>query len=140
MALAAGVQGGCGLIEQEDVRAQNQNRGQRNAFFFAAGEPVWRAVFQVGDLHFRHCGLHAVGDAFFWPAHLERAEGDLVKNRRVEKLDVGVLKNHADPPPEIKCERLAGQGCLRELGAIKGNRAFGGELQAVEQAEKRGLS
>ena len=139
VALAAGIQGGCRLVEQQDVRIEDQNRGQRDAFFFTAGEPVGRAVFQVGDFHFRHGGLDAVGDAILWPAHLERPESDLVKYRRVEKLDVGILKNHADPPAKIKSEPIIRQRRLGKLASVKENRSGGRVVESVEQAEKRGF-
>src|ERR1035438_522613 len=44
LALAPGIEHGCGLIEQQHFGIEHNDRGESNPLLFASGESVWCAV------------------------------------------------------------------------------------------------
>src|ERR1700694_5085834 len=73
------------------------------------------------DLHLLQNLVDATLDLFLGPLHLQRSESYFVKHRRVEQLDVGVLKHQRHPAPEVELnfshEAVLGQGLTLEDNA-----------------------
>ena len=92
------------LVEQQHVRAERQHRRDRRALLLAARQLERRAVGEVGDVHLAQRLVAAGPDLVLRQAELERAEGDVVEDRRAEQLDVGVLED--EPDLAVEAERV----------------------------------
>ena len=73
-----------------------------------------RAVFQVRDLHHLQYLNYSPPDLSFRPAQLQRPEGHFVKDCGTKELNVRVLEDERDPPPELESERFIGQLIFRQ--------------------------
>ncbi len=74
------------------------------------------------------------------PAHLQGPEGDLVEDGRVEELDVGVLEDEADAAAEGERRVVVGEAFFGERLAEGLDPPAIGEIEPVEEPEKRRLA
>ena len=90
----------------------------------------------MGNTHEFHRLGHFGQNCFFRPLQLQRSKRDLVKDRGVEELHIRILEDQRDPAAK-------GQGvviALEEFGgqplAVEAYRAFGCEVQGIENAQQ----
>src|SRR5262245_57053434 len=89
------------------------------------------------DLHPVERLIDAGNDDLLRPAELQRAEGELVEDRRIEKLRVGVLKYEADSTAELKGEFVVPQPLFSQRFAAKFDASAFREVQRVKQPQER---
>jgi hypothetical protein len=92
------------------------------------------AAFEAGQADSSERGRDSGVNFGFREAHVDGSEGDVVVDRRAEKLVIGVLEDKADGGPDT-ADVLAGH---RE--ASDGNGPRGGLVDAVEMEHQRGFS
>ena len=106
LALAARVECRGGLVEQQDIRIEHDDRSQRHALFFAAGEAIRRTVAQMGDRHQLQRSLHPFA-GLLPPATASAAVRRRPRRRR------SALKNWTSGILEYQRRRDAGTGRRR---------------------------
>ena len=119
LALAARIEHRGGLVEQQDLRIENDHGGQRHALFLTPREPIGRPVAQVGDAHHVQRFFDLRDNFGARPSHLQRSEGYFVKNRGVKKLDVRILKDECHLPAKRHGETVIAKDLGRERIAAK---------------------
>lgn len=140
LALAFGIECGGGFVHEQHFWVKYEDRGEGDAFFFAAGESVRGAVFEVGDFHeVEHVGDSAA-DVVVGPAELERAEGYFVEDGWVEELDIGVLEDECNAAAKCEGVRFVLEVFFGEGFAKGADAAAGGEVESVEQSQEGGFA
>ena len=59
-----------------------------------------RAMFKLEYFHIIQRSVHPLDDLRLGPAELQRPECNLVENRRIKKLHVGILEYYSDTTPK----------------------------------------
>src|SRR5205085_2337429 len=108
---------------------EDEHGRQRYPFLLSSREAVRRAVAEMGDAHVLEGVLHAFADLRFWPAELERTEGDFIEDAGIEQLHVGVLKDQSHASTETEKELVIAQAPLGQFLAEEGDLAALGETK-----------
>ena len=125
------VEAGEGLVEQQNLRLEDEGAGEGDALLLAAGELVGHALAVAGEADLGEGGVDAAGDLVLRePAELQ-AEGDVP-----EDVHVG--------PEGVALEDHAGRALLRggagDVLAVDGDGARGRGLEAADHPEQRRLA
>jgi len=140
LALAARVERGGRLVEQQHGGIENQHTGQSDALLLAAGKTVGYAVPEMGDAQAVENPGDALADVGLRPAELQWAKGHLVEYGGVEELHVGILEHEADFTAKATGESVFGEARFSQLAPAKSDAAGLRKTQAVQKAQKRGLA
>ena len=129
-----GVEGAGGLVEQDHVRIHGKGTGNGNALLLAAGQALGVDVGLVGQTHTGQQLVGALGNGFL-VLQLEQAGGQfqvLLHGQVGEEVEV--LEHHAH-----LLAHSVDVGIVH-LHPFKLDGAGGGNLQAVQAAQKGGLA
>ena len=94
---ACGVQPGCRLVKNDDLRLHGDDARNGDASLLPAGE-VERRLFQQGLVHTSESGRaqHARTDLLFTQAHVLRTERDIAVNGLFKQLILRILEHQPD--------------------------------------------
>ncbi len=125
------VEGGGGLVEEEDLRAGDQRPGKGHSLALAHREGVRRAGQEVAvEPHLREPGA-GIGKLRVGGQGVRR-EPEVLLYRGPE--EEGLLEDEAHPPAEFENVQLP------DVPAVQQDPALAGILQAAGQAEQGGLA
>ena len=131
-----GVERGCRLVEQHDLRLHHERAHDGHTLLLAAGEldgigvgTVLEAdaAQQLQSLFRRGLVRHA--------EHLFRCQGHVLQDRPVRE-EVEMLKDHAHLPAQLIDVDLL----LRDIDAVEQDRSARRRLQQVQAAQERALA
>jgi len=114
LALASWIEPRGRLIQQQDFRIEHQHRRQSDALFLATRETMRRPPLQVPNFHQIERFGDAPDDFLFGHAELQGPKRDLIEDRGIEELNVGILKNKSNPAAKIE-----GESVVLELAPMK---------------------
>ena len=130
------VQGGGGLVKEEDLRVHGQGPGDGHPLLLAAGELPGLGVDVGGHAHLGqvlHGQLLGLGGALL--EHLDLAHGAVVQHRHIVK-EVEGLEDHTHLRPVGRGPALPGEDVL----PVEGDLPAGGGLQKVDTPQQGGLA
>ena len=97
----AGVQGGRGLVKENDLGFHGQNIGNGDPLFLAAGQVLGRLVQIAGDVHGGGGVLHGPCHLVLGQSQIHGAKGDFTADRRAQQLLLRVLKHQTHGLPQL---------------------------------------
>src|SRR6185369_15124063 len=119
LTLALRVESRSWFIQKEYFGIEYQHRSQRHAFFLAPGESVRRTIFQLRDAHELHGLANAPQNLIAGPLQLQRPERDLIEDRGIEYLHIGILEHQCDLATKPEREPVPLQSLRRKIVAEK---------------------
>ena len=119
LALAAWIEPRGRLVQQQDFRVEHQHRCQSDPLLLAAREPVRWPPLQVSDFHLIERLGNPPDDFLAGHAELQRPERDLIEYRRIEELNVRILKNKSNPAAKIEGEPIMIESVAVERLAVE---------------------
>lgn len=125
------VEGGHGLVEQQDARPGRDGAGQGHPLPLAARQLVGATFSEALQLDQRQHLVDPVGDLGLRQALAAQAEGDVLGHAEMRKEGVG-LEHHVDRPP---VGRVGGDVTVAQQDAPCVRR-----LEARQHAHQRGLA
>ena len=128
------VQGGGGLVKQDDVRVHGQGTSNGNALLLAAGKALGEDIGLIGQAHAGQ-QLVGTGGGLLLVLELEqfRGQAEVLLDGQVGE-EIEVLEHHA---------HLLAHGVnvgFVHFHALKFDAAAGGDLQPVQAAQERGFA
>jgi len=135
-----GVEGGGGLVKQQDLRREAERAGNGHALLLPARELERKLVGLLGNVHpLKLVQRQLIGLGLGQAAHVARRQRQVVEHAQVRK-QVELLKHHAHSLAQL----LHGAAVLAALhaqrDAVHRERAFLEGLQRVDAADQRGLA
>ena len=97
-----GIQVGGRLVEEQDFGFDRQHPGEGSATALPGTQVVRRTVALAIQTHLLQAAVHPGAHRLSIESHVQRAEGDILLDRRHEDLIVGILEEHADPLPHLR--------------------------------------
>ena len=98
---ARGVQAGCRLVEDQDLRVHCEHCRDGNALLLPFAEVVGEPAGVSGHINLAEGPGDPGMDLRFGAPHMQRPERYILKNRGGEKLVVGVLKYQPNQSPDM---------------------------------------
>ena len=80
----ARIETGSGLVEDEDLRIHRQHGRYRDSLTLSERQPVGHAPFGAGHAYGGQCPINPLVDLGGLDTHVQRAEGDVLIDRRAE--------------------------------------------------------
>jgi hypothetical protein len=102
------IQPGRGFVEDQESGPHRQHRGQRQAFFLAAGEGARDALLETRQSYQFERRPDASLDLTWGKAEPFQAKRDLVGNAGAEQLGLDVLQNQPDLSGQLAHRYVAG--------------------------------
>ena len=130
-----GIQGRCGLVEEDDFRLHGQGAGDGYTLFLPAGKTPRKDAGLFGQSHLAQ-ERHGLFTCFLRCFSVQLAGGhhDILQYRLMGK-EVESLENHPHP----LAQQVDGIAFGKDVLAIEEDLSAGGRVQQVEGAQKRAL-
>ena len=91
------------------------------------------------DVQIVQCLVHALANDIGRPAELQRSKRELIEDRGIEQLGIGILKHQAHTAAEIERERLILEMLFGERLPAEVDRTGFGKAEAIEKAQQGGF-